>query len=53
LLLAIRVHRPVQHTRAIYAATLGVVVPHNTAASQALELAVAPLAVAAAMNPSS
>jgi uncharacterized membrane protein YccC len=39
---------------AIYAAALGVLVPHTTAASQALvlALAVAPLALAAAMNPS-
>ena len=39
---------------AIYAAALGVLIPHTTAASQALvlTLAVAPLALAAAMNPS-
>jgi uncharacterized membrane protein YccC len=39
---------------AIYAAALGVLIPHTTAASQALvlSLAVAPLAFAAAINPS-
>ena len=39
---------------AIYAAALGVLVPHTTAASQALvlALAIAPLALAAAINPS-
>ena len=39
---------------AIYAAALGVLVPHTTAAAQALvlALAIAPLALAAAINPS-
>ena len=39
---------------AIYAAALGVLIPHTTAASQALvlALAIAPLAFAAAINPS-
>src|SRR5271165_5294769 len=39
---------------AIYAAALGVLIPHTTAASQALvlALAIAPLALAAAINPS-